>query len=167
MKVLVVYATKSGCTQGIGERIGADLAKHGVTVDIVPAKAAGDPVGYDVVVLGSGVRAGRWHADARKWAEAHGGALREMPVAFYTCGLTMTDKGKSDEVRAYTDPIIAATGIKPVDIGLFAGWNEPEKFGFAERTVMSLMKAPEGDFRDWVAIDAWAETVASATGIDG
>ncbi len=75
-------------------------------------------------------------------------------MAFYTCGLTMTDKSKADEVRAYTDPIIAATGIGPVDVGLFAGWNEPEKFGFAERTIMSLMKAPEGDFRDWAAIDA-------------
>ncbi len=79
MKALVVYATKSGCTQGIGERIGADLGKHGVTVDIASAKSAGDPRDYDAVVLGSGVRAGRWHADARKWAEANAEALRQMP----------------------------------------------------------------------------------------
>ena len=34
VKVQVVYATKSGCTQGIAERIGKDLEGHGAAVEV-------------------------------------------------------------------------------------------------------------------------------------
>jgi len=160
MKTLVVYGTKSGCTTGIAQRIGETLARGGSLVDVKPAKDAGDPSAYDAVVVGSGVRAGQWHEPVRSWVEAHAASLKERPVAFYTCGLMITEEGKAEEVLGYTDPIIAATGIAPVDIALFAGWNDPKSFGFAERTIMKLMKAPQGDFRDWDAIDAWAEKVS-------
>ena len=50
--------------------------------------------------------------------------------------------------------------VQPVDISLFAGWNEPKHFSFVERTIMKMMKAPQGDFRDWAAIDAWSGKVA-------
>jgi menaquinone-dependent protoporphyrinogen oxidase len=79
--------------------------------------------------------------------------------------MMITDTSKAEEVRAYTDPILAAAGIKPVDVGLFAGWYEPAKFGFAERTILKLMKTPQGDFRDWAAIDAWAEKICPNLGI--
>jgi len=160
MKTLVVYATKSGCTEGVAKRVGEQLAKRGATVEVVDAEHAPSAAGYDAVVVGSGVRVGQWHASAKKWAEANAAALQSVPVAFYTCGLVITGESKADEVRAYTDPLIETTGITPVGLGLFAGWNEPKAFGFAERTVLKLMKAPQGDFRDWDAIDAWAEEIA-------
>jgi menaquinone-dependent protoporphyrinogen oxidase len=111
------------------------------------------------------VRVGQWHGAAKTWVESNAAALKKMPVAFFTCGMTMTDSSKAEEVRAYTDPILAATGIKPVDIGLFAGWYQPEKFGFAERTILKLMKTPRGDFRDWAAIDAWTEKIGATMGL--
>lgn len=161
MRALVVYGTKSGCTEGIAKRIGEQLAAYGASVEVTAAEKAPSPTGFDAVVVGSGVRAGNWHGAAKSWVQSNADALKEMPVAFYTCGLTLADDpSKTDEVRAYTDPLIEATGVTPVDIGLFAGWNEPDSFGFGERTIMKLMKAPRGDFRDWDAIDAWAESVA-------
>jgi menaquinone-dependent protoporphyrinogen oxidase len=164
MKALVVYGTKSGCTAGIAERIGEDLAQHGATVEVVSADKAGDPAGYDAVVVGSGIRAGQWHAPVKSWVESNATALKAKPVAFFTCGMMIREDGKQDEVRAYTDPVIAATGIHPIDIGLFAGWFESKKFGFAERSILKLMKTPEGDFRDWAAIDAWTDAVAPKLG---
>ena len=162
MKTLVVYGTKSGCTEGIAQRIGERFAAAGSSVEVFPAEQAPDPSAYDAVVVGSGVRAGSWHSAAKSWVETNAASLKDRPVAFYTCGLTITDEGKADEVRAYTDPLIEATGVRPVDVGLFAGWNEPKAFGFAERTIMKLMKAPQGDFRDWDEIDAWADEIAPA-----
>ena len=49
MKTLVVYGTKSGCTTGIAEKIGATLAESGMTVDVRPVETAGDPSGYDEI----------------------------------------------------------------------------------------------------------------------
>ena len=99
---------------------------------------------------------GQWHESARTWVTTNAEALKALPVAFYTCNLTLAQEPeKTDEVRAYTDPLIEATGVKPVDIGLFAGWNEPKKFSLVERVIMKAMKAPQGDFRDFAAIDSW------------
>jgi menaquinone-dependent protoporphyrinogen oxidase len=165
MKALVVYGTKSGCTTGIAEKIGATLAESGMAVDVRPVETAGDPGGYDAVVVGSGVRVGSWHAPVKEWVAANAGALTGLPVAFYTCCLTLaTDPAKADEVRAYTDALVAESGVTPVDVGLFAGWNEPKSFSLLERTVMKVMKAPQGDFRDFEAVAAWAKDVAPRLG---
>jgi menaquinone-dependent protoporphyrinogen oxidase len=160
-KVLVVYGTKSGCSAGVAETIGKTLAAKGVEVDVVPADKAGDPADYSAVVVGSGVRMGQWHAPVRKWVSTYAAALKAKPPAFYTVNLTLvTEPGATDEVRAFTDPLIAETGVKPVDIGLFTGWNTGEGFSFLERTVLGAMKSPKGDFRDYAAIEAWTNKVA-------
>lgn len=165
MKTLVVYATGTGCTAGIAEKIGERLAASGATVDVVRAQDAGVASDYDAVVLGSGVRAGQWHAPAKKWLEDNAGALKGMPVAFFTCGLTTaSEPEKEDVVRAITDPLIESTGVTPVDVGVFAGWNEPKEFSFIERTILKVMKAPQGDFRDFEAIAAWTDSVAPKLG---
>jgi menaquinone-dependent protoporphyrinogen IX oxidase len=83
-------------------------------------------------------------------------------------GLTLaTEPSKTAEVRAYTDPLIAETGVTPVDVGTFAGANDPSKFSFLERTILGLMKAPQGDFRDGHAIQAWTAKTADAMGLVG
>ncbi len=164
-KILVVYATKSGCTTGVAEKIAETLTAAGAQVDVAAAKEAGPAAGYDAVVVGSGVRAGQWHAAARTWVADNAEALKAVPVAFYTCGLAITDPEKADEVYAYTKPLVEQTGVEPVAVGLFAGWNEPDAFPFAERLILKLMKAPQGDFRDLGAVAAWAQQVAPELGL--
>ena len=158
--VLVVYGTKSGCTAGIAERIGATLSAAGVTADVKPAQEHPEPGGYDAVIVGSGVRAGMWHASAKQWLIGHAAELKERPVALFTACLTIaSDPGKTHEVRAYTDPLITESGVEPVDVGMFAGMNDPKAFSLPERLIMKAMKAPEGDFRDYEAVDAWVRDV--------
>ncbi len=163
--ILVVYATKSGCTFGVAERIGAALASKGAQVDVVSVEDAPDPADYDGVVVGSGIRVGQWHAAAKEWVTANAAALKARPTAFYVACMTMAaEPEKIEEVRAYSDPIIEESGVKPVDIGLFAGWFEPKKFNLVERAVLKALKTPQGDYRDWDAIEAWAEEVAPKLG---
>jgi len=164
-KVLVVYGTKSGCTAGVAERIGSALATAGVSVDVAPAEDRPDPAGYDGVIVGSGIRVGQWHAATKEWVAENADALKVRPTALYTVCLTVaTDREKLDEVRAYTNPVLAASGIEPIDVGLFGGWFEPKRFSFIERTVLKAMKAPQGDHRDWDEIDAWVAGVAPKLG---
>ncbi|HET6351062.1 MAG TPA: flavodoxin domain-containing protein [Coriobacteriia bacterium] len=165
MRALVVYGTRSGCTAGIAERIGETLSSAGYVVRVASAPEAGDAADYDVIVVGSGVRVGQWHDSAKAWVLRNADALKQMPVALFTCGLMITDSSKADEVRAYTDPIVAEAGIEPVDIGLFAGWNEPKHQSLLERGVMKVMKAPVGDFRDWNVITLWAESLVAKFGL--
>lgn len=157
-RILIVYGTKSGCTQGVAGKIASAVARPGFKVDIAAADNAPDPAVYDAVFVGSGIRVGQWHEHARDWVVAHAATLKSKPVAFFSVGLLITQgAARTAEVRAFTDPLIEQTGVQPVDIGLFAGWNEPKRFTFVERIVMRAMKAPEGDQRDWDAIEAWAQ----------
>ena len=165
-RVLVVYSTKTGCTREIAERIGARLRLDGGTAEVFSAGAALTPEGYDAVVVGSGIRMSQWHEPVRTWVTANAEALRVMPVASYTACLTVvSEPGKADEMRSWSKAVEDAAGITVVDSGLFAGWFEPKQFGFLERTILKGMKAPQGDFRDFAAIDAWADSVAPKLGL--
>ncbi len=168
-KVLVVYGTKSGCTAGIAEQVGATLAEAGATAEVVPAQDKPDPAAYDAVVVGSGIRVGRWHGAAKEWVLSNATALKTRPVALFTCCLTVAtdseDAAKMDEVRAYTDSMIEESGITPIGLGLFAGWNQPKSFTLPERLIMKAMKAPVGDFRDPAAVAEWTRGVAGKLGV--
>jgi menaquinone-dependent protoporphyrinogen oxidase len=160
-KVLVVFSTRSGCTQGVGLAIARSLEKRGAFVQVHPAFDAPDPAEFDAVVVGSGVRGAQWHEAARDWVTRHAHTLADKPVALFTVGLEiMSGFGKESEVRGYTDALVERTGIRPVGIGLFAGWFEPRRFSVVERSILHSLNAPLGDHRNWRAIEAWTDTVA-------
>jgi menaquinone-dependent protoporphyrinogen oxidase len=166
-KVLVVYGTATGCTWEVAERMGKVIFGKRISGDVAPAADAPSPGGYDAVIVGSGVRAGNWHQPVKDWVAKNAAALKDMPVAFFTVCLTMAqDPSKAAEVRSYTDALIAETGVKPVDIGLFAGFNEPKRFPFFQRTILKMMKAPEGDFREWDKIEEWAGEILPELGLE-
>jgi menaquinone-dependent protoporphyrinogen oxidase len=43
---------------------------------------------------------------------------------------------------------------------IFFGALDRSKLSFPERMIVKAVKAPDGDFRDWAAIDAWADRIA-------
>jgi len=47
---------------------------------------------------------------------------------------------------------------------LFAGKIDKGKLGFGERALLLALRVPEGDFRDWAEIAAWATMIAGAIG---
>jgi menaquinone-dependent protoporphyrinogen oxidase len=160
-RVLVGYSSGTGCTQGVAERIGETLARIGAHVDVRPFESSPDPAGYDAIVAGSGTRAGSWMPGAKKWATRNAAALQTKPLALFTVGIAMAHGAeKTAETLGVTGRLLEQTGLKPLDIGAFAGWYDPTRFTFIERKIMKLAKAPEGDFRDWSAIEDWATRIA-------
>ena len=51
--------------------------------------------------------------------------------------------------------------LEPRDHRLFYGVLTSDALGFGERMVVKAVKAPEGDFRDWEEIQAWAGAIAA------
>ena len=165
-KVLVAYATKTGCTQGVAEKIGETLAEMGAEVEVHAANKAPKAGEYDAVIVGSGVRAGNWHGPAKKYIRKNADALKERPMALFVSCLTMVaEPEKVDEVRAYTDKLLEETGVEPTDYGFFGGWFIPEKFSPVGRSILQKFGAEEGDFRDWDNIEAWAREAGGKLGI--
>lgn len=160
-KVLVCYATGTGCTKGVAERIGETLSREGLRVDVAPFDSNLSPAGYDAVVAGSGTRAGSWHPVAKKWMARNAPALKAKPLALFTVGIAMAHGAeKTAETLGVTDRLLDKTGLEPLDLGAFAGWYDPTKFNAIERKIMRIAKSPEGDFRDWESIENWATGIA-------
>lgn len=159
--VLVVYGTWAGSTASVAHRIGNMLTTCGSTVRVVPASMAPDPIGYDAVVIGSGIKGGKWHPAAASWIADNAAKLVNRPTAFFTvCLMPVVHPSRASEARGYTLPLAAATGVRPVDIGVFAGAFDPDQHAFKDRASARMLGAKAGDFRDWHAIDAWATRLA-------
>jgi menaquinone-dependent protoporphyrinogen oxidase len=157
MLVLVAYASKHGSTQGIAERIAAILRASGLEVDLAAAEDAGDPAGYDAFVIGSAVYACRWMAPASDFIRHNGALLTDRPVWLFSVG----PAGRRIPLPATLPPVLAALGdsIGARDHHVFRGAIDASKLRGVERLIRLFL--PEGDFRDWPDIEAWASGIAS------
>ena len=57
--------------------------------------------------------------------------------------------------RANVDMTIRARAHR-----IFAGKLDKSQLGFADKLIVKVLRAPEGDFRDSEAIPAWADDIA-------
>jgi len=158
-KILVAYASRAGSTGEVAEAIGQVLCEAGAAVDVRLAKEVTDLRPYRAVVVGSGIRVGKWLPEAVQFVERYQEALSRVPVAYFLVCLTLNEDTEENRrtVAAYLDPVRDL--VQPVDVGLFAGVMDYNKLPFIFRLMMKAMKSPEGDFRDWEAIRAWAGQV--------
>jgi menaquinone-dependent protoporphyrinogen oxidase len=163
-RVLVAYATKYGATAGIAEKIGTVLREAGLAVDVLPAERVGDLGPYRAVVLGSAVYIGQWRKEAAAFLKTNEKALAERPVWLFSSGPTGREPmEKALQGWRFPEGLQPfADRIKPRDITNFRGAADPKRLSFAEKLVLKGVKAPVGDFRDWEAISAWAQSIAAA-----
>jgi menaquinone-dependent protoporphyrinogen oxidase len=157
-KILVAYGTRAGSTAEVADAIGKKLALGGVAVDVKPVQRIQSLNGYQAVVLGSAIRAGKLLPEVRDFFKAHKEEFRKLPVAYFVVCMTLREDTpeKRKIVNAYLDPLRAE--ITPIDAGLFAGKMDYSKLGFSEKFIIkNVVKVPEGDLRNWQEINNWAE----------
>jgi menaquinone-dependent protoporphyrinogen oxidase len=162
-KVLVTYASKYGATAEIAEKIGEVLRQAGLQTDILPVKSIRDLTQYNAVILGSAVYIGQWRKDAVKFLKANEKILAERPVWLFSSG----PAGDGDPVEllqgwrfpSSLQPV--ADRIQPRDIAVFHGNVDMEKVNFIEKWMITNVKSPVGDYRDWDAITTWATSIVN------
>ena len=169
MKVLVAYASKYGATQGIAERIGDVLRRRGLEVDVKPCKDVDDATGYDAYVIGSAVYEFNWRKDARKLVERSAEELAAHPTWLFSSGPVGTetvDKEGHDVLKGAEPKQFAEyeDRIRPRGKQVFRGAYDHAKIRGGDR-IIAWMPAirdilPEGDFREWDAIEGWANSIA-------
>lgn len=158
MKVLVAAASRYGATQEIAEAIGRVLTDHGLDVEVARAEGLDDVTRYDAVVLGSAVYMGNWLAPARRFVEEYGEELASRPTWLFSSGPLGSPLRPQENDAVHIDPIWAKTAA--IEHRIFGGKLDKRELSFSERAVMHAVRAPEGDFRDWDDISAWAASIA-------
>jgi menaquinone-dependent protoporphyrinogen oxidase len=155
--VLVATASRHGSTLDIGDEIGRILAERGLTVTAMPIEEVDSIASFDAVVLGSAVYAGHWLKEAVDFVKRHATDLAPRPVWLFSSGPV------GEPAMPQTDPVDLGDLVEQSHAlrhGSFAGRLDPGRLGLAEKLIVGLLHAPRGDFRDWPAIDAWADVIA-------
>jgi len=172
MRVLIAYASRYRATQGIAERIAATLRSHGLETAVKPANQADDPREYDAAVVGSAVYYFHWMKPAVSFVRRHASVLAKMPVWLFSSGplgdkthdaqgrdlLTTLEPKEIEEFRST---------VGPRQHRVFFGVMDAAKLGFLHRLIYKMPANkdgalfPQGDFRNWAEIDAWANEIAA------
>lgn len=174
MKILVAYASRHGATKGIAERVAQTLARTGLDVTLRPVDDAGPLDDYGAFVIGSAAYMGGWLGDATAFVRRHRDILADRPVWLFSSGPIGTEavdaKGR-DQLEASKPKEFEefARTIQPRELRVFYGAYDPDAApaGIAEGLMARFMRfapavrqaLPAGDFRDWPAIEAWAEAI--------
>jgi len=167
--ILVAYASKHGATRGMAERVGERLAADGREVRVLPFSNVATPAAYSAFVLGSAVYLGKWRKEAGDFVRQNSALLATRPVWLFCSGplgaATMDEQGR-DVLEKSRPAEFAEFGksVRPRDLTVFYGALDPHQRDGASWLLRRLPAGrkllPEGDFRDWDAIDAWAGRIA-------
>ena len=163
MRVLVIYGSRLGATRGIAECIATRLREDHLDVTVQPASGAVAFTDADAFVIGSGVYGGHWVKEAAEYVGQNRAVLVHRPVWLFSS-------------RPVGDLATRHTPVEPKEVAGFRAMVNPREhriffgaldrsmvdgsaLGFAERLIAKTM-VPEGDYRDWKAIEDWAANIA-------
>lgn len=156
MRVLVAYGSRMGGTAGIAETVGRTIAGAGLEVAVRPAADVRELAGYDAVVVGGALYAGRWHRHARRFVKRHAAALRAVPVWLFSSG-PLDASAATGEIPpvAQVRELLRLVGAR--GHVTFGGRLPADAKGFP---ASAMARTRAGDWRDPARIEAWAARVA-------
>jgi len=173
MNALIVFGTRYGSTAKIAEEIGTVLTQEGFDVKVanLAEESITDISPYDLVIVGSGIKMGKWTKEPLDFLKKFEGGLSRKKVAlFVSCGYAR-EPDRVDEAREkfLNDISEQYPSIDLVSLGLFGGVFAFNQYGFAERLIFRGIKKElekQGvdttkpyDFRDWETIREWTRNI--------
>jgi len=175
MKVLVAYASKYGSTKGIADFIGDKLQQQGVEVNVQEVGSVRNAEDYQAYVIGSAVYMFHWMKEAKQFVSKNRALLVSRPVWLFSSGPvgTKTTDAKGRDLLEVSGPSelddLRAL-VKPRDHRVFFGALDGSRltgmmgwgYRMAQKSKAARESMPDGDFRDWDKIAAWASGIGEA-----
>ncbi|HLJ66722.1 MAG TPA: flavodoxin domain-containing protein [Chloroflexota bacterium] len=159
MNILVATSSRHGSTREIGSAIADTLREAGHTVDELKMEEARGVEQYNSIIVGCAVYMGGWLPEVRAFVERNRRPLDSMPVWLFSSGPIGPSTPALDARR-----LEESAGLSVRDHRVFPGKLDRRQLGFGERLAVRLVKAPEGDFRDWEDIRQWARKIGAHIG---
>ncbi len=167
MQVIVVHASKCGSTREIAEFLAKKMTQEGLTAEACGVEADPNLADYNAVVVGSAVYMGHWMPEAVDFVRRNRTVLAARPVWIFSSGPLQLAPGKPSLDDPKLVPVEVPElleAVHPREHRIFFGALDPAKLAFKHRALRKLPAArailPEGDFRNWDDIEAWANAIA-------
>lgn len=176
MKALIVYGSRYGTAAEIANEMGKVIEEEGVNVYVVNSRGLKDcdVSPYNLVIVGSGIKMGKWTKGALKFLKNNKSALENKKVAlFVTCGAAndekTVDEGWDNYLKKVAEENLAG---KPVDMLICGSVYEPNpKHGLLYKLTNRFIKkelekqgidtTKRHDYRNWEEIRTWARSQAN------
>ena len=136
----------------MAKAIAETLERAGIETDLRRPEEVGHLAGYDGVVLGSAIYTGRWLEAARDLIARTSSRMQAMPVWLFSTG-PIGDPLKPDAPPSDIKPMLELSQAR--QHRMFGGRLDRRELGFAEKAIVGLVRAPDGDYRPWGEIEAW------------
>jgi menaquinone-dependent protoporphyrinogen oxidase len=175
MKALVVYGSRYGTAAEIAQEIADVIENEGNEVDLKDVRAIKkfDVSPYDLIVVGSGIKMGKWTKGSLKFLKDNKSQLANKKVAlFVSCGAANEEKSRDEGWENYLKKV-ATENLEgePVELGLFGSVYDPNakhglmykltnRFYKKELEKQGIDTTKRYDYRDWDEIRAWASNLA-------
>ena len=163
-KVLIAYATRFGSTREIATAIAHELNRIGLNADAAETTDGIKPTDYDALVIGSPMYGNNWLPAAGLYAAINSEQLSGRPVALFSVG-TLGVKSRKAAISEHKTFIEQLKQVAPklnvVSDEAFNGYFERANLPWYLRLVDRLAPTPEGDHRNWTAIQAWARSLGN------
>ena len=181
MRVLIVFGTRYGATSETSEGIGKILSAEGFEVVLIDAKEEKlkELNGFDLVIVGTGMKADRWTREAEDFLRKFQKELEGKKTALFVSSALQAifkHEGEKEALdkswRKYIEEKAENYSLKPIALGLFGGVLDYNKMGFiARKTLGSFKERLEAvgykerkpgvyDTRDWNEIRDWTRKLA-------
>lgn len=172
---MVLYGSRWGGTVAVAEKIGQSLTAEGFSVDVLDAKKRPQNLeSYDLIVIGSGMRADKWTKETFAFMEENSLLLQKKKTAlFVSCQMAdrVEPEVREKAKKQYLQDVANQFSLKPITFGFFGGFLD---FKHSHGLIVDVMvrvnrkslrkngldTTKVHDTRDWNNIEAWAQETA-------
>jgi menaquinone-dependent protoporphyrinogen oxidase len=180
VRTLIIFGTRYGATAGTSEEIAKVLREEDFDVKVANAKKEQikDISDYELIVVGSGMRLGKWTSEADDFLKKFQKDLEQKKLAVFVSTMkTVSEREeKTEDVdkmrKTALEDKVAQYNLHPIALGFFGGVLDYNKMGFLFKRTMGFLKPQlekDGfketepglyDLRDWDEIRSWAKELA-------
>ena len=176
LRVLIAYASRFGSTSEISQEIGDILRQENFTVDLIDLKGNSGKIpnltDYEGVLVGSGIRMGRWTKEGLNFLEKNRKELNQKHLGlFVSSGEAANPQTYEKAKKKYLEEILRKMGLLQSDVMIeaFGGvfdLSASNHYSFFEKKMLKRIATSSAgfvvqdgkmnDFRNWQLIREWA-----------
>jgi menaquinone-dependent protoporphyrinogen oxidase len=135
MSILVAYATKYGMTRRYAEAMAKEIGPKARIMDLASPEAKAISLeGFQTVILGASVYAGRPRPALSAFVSSRAKDLAGKKLGLFLCGLAQEGTQAAIEAAFPVD-----LRSKAAAMAYLPGWTYPEKLNFAEKAIMKMI----------------------------